>query len=145
MKAIFVTGGKQYMVEEGQELYIEKLENEEGSEVVFDEVLYVDGKVGTPTVKGAKVVAKVLKHGKQKKVLVFKYKPKKKYRKTQGHRQPYTKVEITSIKTVAAKAEKAETAEKPAAKTTTTAKKSTTTKATTAKKTATKKEEKVEA
>ena len=97
MKAIFVTGGKQYMVEEGQELYIEKLENEEGSEVVFDEVLYVDGKVGTPTVKGAKVVAKVLKHGKQKKVLVFKYKPKKKYRKTQGHRQPYTKVEIKKI------------------------------------------------
>ena len=88
MKAIFVTGG---------ELYIEKLENEEGSEVVFDEVLYVDGKVGTPTVKGAKVVAKVLKHGKQKKVLVFKYKPKKKYRKTQGHRQPYTKILIKSI------------------------------------------------
>ncbi len=105
MKAIFVTGGKQYMVEEGQELYIEKLENEEGSEVVFDEVLYVDGKVGTPTVKGAKVVAKVLKHGKQKKVLVFKYKPKKKYRKTQGHRQPYTKVEITKIKMPAEKAE----------------------------------------
>ena len=97
MKAIFVTGGKQYMVEEGQELYIEKLENEEGSEVVFDEVLYVDGKVGTPIVKGAKVVAKVLKHGKQKKVLVFKYKPKKKYRKTQGHRQPYTKILIKSI------------------------------------------------
>ena len=97
MKAIFVTGGKQYMVEEGQELYIEKLENEEGSEVVFDEVLYVDGKVGTPTVKGAKVVAKVLKHGKQKKVLVFKYKPKKKYRKTQGHRQPYTKLIVKKI------------------------------------------------
>ncbi len=97
MKAIFVTGGKQYMVEEGQELYIEKLENKEGSEVVFDEVLYVDGKIGTPTVKGAKVVAKVLKHGKQKKVLVFKYKPKKKYRKTQGHRQPYTKILIKSI------------------------------------------------
>jgi len=91
MKAIFVTGGKQYMVEEGQELYVEKLE------VVFDEVLYVDGKVGTPTVKGAKVVAKVLKHGKQKKILVFKYKPKKKYRKTQGHRQPYTKILIKSI------------------------------------------------
>ena len=97
MKAIFVTGGKQYMVEEGQELYIEKLENKEGSEVVFDEVLYVDGKVGTPTVKGAKVVAKVLKHGKQKKILVFKYKPKKKYRTTQGHRQPYTKILIKSI------------------------------------------------
>ena len=107
MKAIFVTGGKQYMVEEGQELYVEKLNNEVDSEVVFDEVLYVDGKVGTPTVKGAKVVAKVLKHGKQKKILVFKYKAKKKYRRTQGHRQPYTKVEITSIKTAAKKAEKA--------------------------------------
>lgn len=97
MKAIFVTGGKQYIVEEGQELYIEKLEAEEGKEVVFDEVLYVDGKVGTPTVKGAKVVAKVLKHGKAKKILVFKYKPKKKYRRTQGHRQPYTKILIKSI------------------------------------------------
>ena len=97
MKAIFVTGGKQYIVEEGQELYVEKLEAEEGSEVVFDEVLYVDGKVGTPTVKGAKVVAKVLKHGKQKKILVFKYKPKKKYRRTQGHRQPYTKILIKTI------------------------------------------------
>ena len=97
MKAIFVTGGKQYMVEEGQELYIEKLDNEVDSEVVFDEVLYVDGKVGTPTVKGAKVVCKILKQGKQKKVLVFKYKPKKKYRETQGHRQPYTKLLVKSI------------------------------------------------
>src|SRR5574344_1073743 len=97
MKAIFVTGGKQYMVEEGQELYTEKLPNEVDSEIVFEEVLYVDGKVGTPTVKGAKVVAKVLKHRKQKKVLVFKYKPKKQYRKTQGHRQPYTKILIKSI------------------------------------------------
>ena len=97
MKAIFVTGGKQYMVEEGQELYVEKLNNEVDSEVVFDEVLYVDGKVGTPTVKGAKVVAKVLKHGKQKKVLVFKYKAKKKYRRTQGHRQYLTVIKITDI------------------------------------------------
>ena len=86
------------MVEKGQELYVEKLDQEENSEIVFDEVLYVDGKIGTPTVKGAKVVAKVLKHGKQKKILVFKYKPKKKYRRTQGHRQPYTRVEIKSIK-----------------------------------------------
>ena len=97
MKAIFVTGGKQYMVEEGQEIYVEKLNQDVDAEVVFDEVLYVDGKVGTPTVKGAKVVCKVLKHGKQKKVLVFKYKPKKKYRKTQGHRQPYTKLLVKSI------------------------------------------------
>ena len=97
MKAIFVTGGKQYMVEEGQELYVEKLDNEVESEVVFDEVLYVDGKVGTPTVKGAKVVAKVLKHGKQKKIVVFKYRPKKKYRLKKGHRQPYTKLVVKKI------------------------------------------------
>ena len=97
MKAIFETGGKQYMVEEGQELYIEKLDMEENSEVVFNEVLFVDGKIGNPYVKGAKVTAKILKHGKQKKILVFKYKPKKKYRKTQGHRQPYTKILIKSI------------------------------------------------
>ena len=97
MKAIFVTGGKQYMVEEGQEIFVEKLEGDVDSEIVFDEVLYVDGKVGTPTVKGAKVVCKILKQGKQKKVLVFKYKPKKKYRRTQGHRQPYTKILIKSI------------------------------------------------
>lgn len=97
MKAIFVTGGKQYLVSEGTELYVEKLNNEVNAEVVFDEVLYVDGKVGNPTVKGAKVTAEVLKHGKQKKIIVFKYKPKKKYRKTQGHRQPYTKIIIKKI------------------------------------------------
>ena len=97
MKAIFVTGGKQCIVEEGQEIYVEKLPNEVDSEVVFDEVLYVDGKIGCPTVKGAKVIAKVLKHGKQKKITVFKYKAKKKERKTQGHRQPYTKLVIKSI------------------------------------------------
>lgn len=97
MKAIFVTGGKQYLVTEGTELYVEKLNNEVNTEVVFDEVLYVDGKIGNPTVKGAKVTAEVLKHGKQKKIIVFKYKPKKKYRKTQGHRQPYTKIIIKKI------------------------------------------------
>lgn len=97
MKAIIVTGGKQYLVSEGTEIYVEKLDNEVNSEVVFDEVLYVDGKVGNPYVKGAKVTAEVLKHGKQKKILVFKYKPKKKYRKTQGHRQPYTKLVIKKI------------------------------------------------
>ena len=97
MKAIFVTGGKQYLVNEKDEIYVEKLNVPANEDVSFDQVLYVDGKVGTPTVKGAKVVAKVLKHGKQKKVLVFKYKPKKKYRKTQGHRQPYTKIVIKKI------------------------------------------------
>jgi len=97
MKAIIVTGCKQYLVSEGTELYVEKLDNEVNSQVVFDEVLYVDGKVGNPYVKGAKVTAEVLKHGKQKKLIVFKYKPKKKYRKTQGHRQPYTKLVIKKI------------------------------------------------
>lgn len=97
MKAIIVTGGKQYLVSEGTELYVEKLDNEVNSQVVFDEVLYVDGKVGNPYVKGAKVTAEVLKHGKQKKLIVFKYKPKKKYRHKQGHRQPYTKLVIKKI------------------------------------------------
>ena len=103
MKAIFITGGKQYLVTEGTELYVEKLDNEVNTEVVFDEVLYVDGKVGNPYVKGAKVEGKVVAHGKAKKIIVFKYKAKKNYKRKQGHRQPYTKVEITSIKKPAAK------------------------------------------
>ena len=97
MKAIFVTGGKQYYVSEGYVIYVEKLPNDAGSEVEFTEVLYVDGKTGSPTVKGAKVVGTIEKHGKKKKIVVFKYRPKKKYRKTQGHRQPYTKVTIKKI------------------------------------------------
>ena len=97
MKAIFVTGGKQYYVSEGDTIYVEKLPNEVGSDVEFNEVLYVNGKSGNPTVKGAKVVGTVEKHGRQKKIVVFKYRPKKKYRKKQGHRQPYTKVTIKSI------------------------------------------------
>lgn len=97
MKAIFVTGGKQYYVSEGDVIYVEKLEAEAGSEVEFTDVLMVDGKIGTPNVKGAKVTAAVEKHGKQKKIIVFKYKPKKKYRLKQGHRQPYTKLTIKKI------------------------------------------------
>lgn len=97
MKAIFVTGGKQYYVSEGDTIYIEKLPNEAGSDVEFTEVLFVDGKSGNPTVNGAKVIATVEKHGRQKKIIVFKYRPKKKYRKKQGHRQPYTKVTIKKI------------------------------------------------
>ncbi len=97
MKAIFVTGGKQYYVSEGDVLYVEKLDVEAGKTVEFDEVLMVDGKAGNPYVKGAKVVCNVEKHGKQKKIIVFKYNPKKKYRKTQGHRQPYTKLVVTKI------------------------------------------------
>lgn len=97
MKAIFKTGGKQYYVTENDKVYIEKLDAEVGSKVVFDEVLFVDGKTGMPFVKGASVEAEVIKHGRAKKIKVFKYRPKKKYRKTQGHRQPYTLVEIKKI------------------------------------------------
>ena len=97
MKAIFVTGGKQYYCSEGDILYVEKLPNESGSEIVFSDVLYVDGKTGSPFVKGAKVICTVEKHGKQKKIIVFKYKPKKKYRNKQGHRQPYTKLIVKKI------------------------------------------------
>ena len=97
MKAIFVTGGKQYYVEENDVIYVEKLDAEVGSTVKFDEVLFVDGKAGNPTVKGASVECKVEKQGKNKKIIVFKYRPKKKYRKKQGHRQPYTKLVVTKI------------------------------------------------
>jgi len=98
MKAVIETGGKQYYVEEGTVLYIEKLETETGKEVVFDKVLMANGALGRPYVQNAEVVGEVIKHGKSKKIKVFKYNPKKKYRKTQGHRQPYTKVEIKSIR-----------------------------------------------
>ena len=97
MKAIFVTGGKQYYVSEGDTIYVEKLPNEVGEDVTFTDVLYVNGKSGNPVVNDAKVVATVEKHGRQKKIIVFKYRPKKKYRKKQGHRQPYTKLTIKSI------------------------------------------------
>ena len=96
MKAIIETGGKQYYVEKGTVIYVEKLDAEKDSKVNFD-VLMVNGVAGHPYVKGAKVTGKVLKHGKNKKILVYKYNAKKKYRKMQGHRQPYTKVEITEI------------------------------------------------
>ena len=101
MQAIIVTGGKQYNVVEGDVLFIEKLEVEAGEAVVFDQVLaIVDGentKFGTPVVEGAKVEATVVKNGKGKKIRIFKYNPKKGYHKRQGHRQPYTKVEINKI------------------------------------------------
>ena len=101
MHAIIETGGKQYKVTEGDTLFIEKLPNEADDNVTFDKVLAViDGDkitVGTPVVEGAKVDASVVKNGKGKKILVFKYKPKKGYRKRQGHRQPYTKVTIGAI------------------------------------------------
>ena len=97
MFAIIETGGKQYKVSEGDELFVEKLDVEAESEVVFDKVLMVEGKVGTPYVEGATVKATVVKHGKGKKIIVYKYKSKKNYHKKQGHRQPYTKVKIVAI------------------------------------------------
>lgn len=97
MKAIIKTGGKQYYVEENSRIYVEKLDVEAGQKVVFDEVLFVDGKAGKPFVKGASVEAEVIKNGRGKKIKVFHYRPKKKFRKTQGHRQAYTLVEIKKI------------------------------------------------
>ena len=101
MQAIIVTGGKQYNVSEGDTLFIEKLDVEAGEAVTFDTVLsIVDGentKFGSPVVEGAKVDAKVVKNGKGKKIRIFKYNPKKGYRKRQGHRRPYAKVEIGKI------------------------------------------------
>ncbi|MFC0469410.1 50S ribosomal protein L21 [Halalkalibacter kiskunsagensis] len=100
MYAIIETGGKQIKVQEGQEVYIEKLDAEAGETVSFDNVLFVGGdevKVGAPFVEGATVTAKVEKHGRQKKIIVWKMKAKKNYRRKQGHRQPYTKVVIEKI------------------------------------------------
>ena len=101
MKAVIVTGGKQYTVSEGDVIFVEKLNAEEASTVNFEQVLAVlDGentKIGTPVVEGAKVEAKVVKNGKGKKITIFRYKAKKNEKKKIGHRQPYTKVEITKI------------------------------------------------
>ena len=101
MKAVIVTGGKQYTVAEGDVLFIEKLNAEADTVIKFDEVLAVlDGensKIGAPVVEGAAVEAKVVKNGKGKKLTIFKYKPKKNEKKKMGHRQPYTKVEIVKI------------------------------------------------
>ena len=113
MYAIIVTGGKQYKVEVGSEIMVEKLDEQIGANVNFNVLMMADGEnvqIGTPVVKGVSAKAEVLEHGnhrrergeahehgKGKKVVVFKYKPKKDYRKKQGHRQPYTKVKILSI------------------------------------------------
>lgn len=109
MYAIIEACGKQYKVTEGDVVFFEKLDAEEGKKVTFDKVILVSDdkkvQVGSPYVKGIKVEGKVVSHGKGKKILVFKYKAKKNYRRTQGHRQPYTKVEITNIKLPAAKKE----------------------------------------
>ena len=121
MYAIIESCGKQYKVAEGDVVFFEKLDVEEGKKVTFDNVVLVsdDKRVedGAPYVKGVKVEGKVVSHGKGEKILVYKYKAKKNYRRTQGHRQPYTKVEITKIKTATEKAE-AKTEAKAETKTT---------------------------
>ena len=101
MQAIFVTGGKQYSVSEGDEIFVEKLNAEADETVIFDQVLaVVDGEnstFGKPVVDGAKVEATVVKNGKARKIIVFKYRPKKDSKSIRGHRQPYTKVKIEKI------------------------------------------------
>ncbi len=101
MYAVIKTGGKQYRVQEGDTVFVEKLNAEVGSTVAFEDVLLVsadgDVKIGKPVVEGAKVSGTVVENGKGKKVIIFKYKSKKDYRKKQGHRQPYTKVKINAI------------------------------------------------
>lgn len=100
MYAVIQTGGKQVRVSEGQEIYVERLDVAEGESFTFDDVLMVGGEkvlIGTPNVIGAKVVAKVIKHGRGKKIIVFKYKRRKNYRRKQGHRQAYTKLVVEQI------------------------------------------------
>ena len=119
MYAIVEISGKQYKVQEGDIVFVDRIENaEEGQEIVFDKVLFVsDGKkvtIGEDTVKGAKVKASVIGHGKSKKIVVYKYKAKKNERKTRGHRQPYTKIQIEKISTTAPRAKKVEATEEVA-------------------------------
>lgn len=98
MKAVIKTGGKQYYVSENDVIYIEKVNGSVGDEIVFDEVLMLDSKVGNPLIKGAKVTGKIEKQGKNKKIRIFTYKNKNRSnRRTMGHRQPYTKVTIVKI------------------------------------------------
>lgn len=112
MLAVIKTGGKQYLVQPGDKIKVEKLEKKEGEEFSFSDVLLIEKnppspkasegqskkvEIGKPFVKGAKVEAKVLSHGKRDKIIVFKYKPKKRYSRKIGHRQPYTEIEITGI------------------------------------------------
>lgn len=100
--AVIKTGGKQYLVKPGQRVMVEKLDAKEGEKFTFDEVLLVSDdkkiEIGTPLVKGAKVEARVLKQGRARKVIVFKYHSKTRYKKKMGHRQPFTEIEISDIK-----------------------------------------------
>jgi len=116
MYAIIETCGKQYKVCEGDIVFFEKLEGEEGKKITFDKILLIsdekETKLGDPYLAGYTVEGKIISHGKSKKIIVFKMKPKKNYRRTQGHRQPYTKIEIISIKNKDTKTEKPEVAKK---------------------------------
>ena len=102
MLAVIKTGGKQYLVSPGKKIKVEKLNKKDGTEVSFGEVLLVEKnkkvEIGDPQVKGAKVTGKVISQGKRDKVIIFKYKPKKRYKIKKGHRQSFTEVEITAIK-----------------------------------------------
>lgn len=114
MYAIVETGGKQYQVEEGRYVDVELLEGEKDSKIVFDKIVMVvngkKSKVGQPYVTGASAEGKIVLHGKSKKVIVYKQRPKKGYRKKQGHRQGYTRVMISKIRTTAKKAAAEESA-----------------------------------
>lgn len=120
MYAIIESCGKQYKVSEGDVVFFEKLDTEVGKKVTFKEVVLVSDdkkvEVGAPYVKGTKVEGKVVEHGKGKKIIVYKYKAKKNYRRTQGHRQPYTKVQITKIALATEKAEEPATTKKATTK-----------------------------
>jgi len=117
MYAIIKAGGKQYRVQKGDVIKVEKMNVEAGDTVTFDEVLLISDEkkvsVGAPVLKGASVEAKVVENGKNAKVIIYKYKPKKDFKKKQGHRQPYTMVEIQNIRKTAPR-KKAEAAEAPA-------------------------------
>lgn len=97
MKAVFETGGKQYYVSVGDEIYVEKLNAKDGTTIEFTNVLSIGDKIGTPYVKDAKVTCEVVKTGRAKKLYVYKFKAKKNYRRKQGHRQPYTKLVVKEI------------------------------------------------
>ncbi|APE74408.1 50S ribosomal protein L21 [Spiroplasma citri] len=126
MFAIIKTGGKQLRVSQGDEIFVEMLNGNEGEKVNFTEILMIDGEVGTPFIKGASVTGTILKQGKQKKIVVFHYKPKKTQHKKYGHRQPYTKVKIDQILlSSSAKETTTDAKTKPVVAKTTTAAKST--------------------
>lgn len=101
MLAVIHTGGKQYLVSPGQKIKIEKIDKKEGEKIIFSEVLLLEKeneiKIGTPLIKDVKVIGKVIKQGKNKKLIVFKYKPKTRYKVKKGHRQLFTEIEILKI------------------------------------------------